>query len=231
MLDQVGQLAGMSGIAWALDLDQIERFLATLAAIAPGWLYFAVGLGAAVENIFPPVPADTFVLFGAFLSEQGAVTGIGVFLVTWSSNTVTALGSYWVALRWGRPVLATPAGRWVLRPRQLERLAGLYDAHGSKIIFVSRFLPAFRALVPFFAGISRLSFWRTAIPVAAASAIWYGILVWAGVFFGRHWRVLVEALEGVNTLLLVVAGVLALCIGVIWWRTRHHPADAGDERR
>jgi len=215
--------------AWALDPAQVERVLGSLAAISPGWVYLAVGLGAAIENIFPPVPADTFVLFGAFLSEQGSVTGLGVFLVTWTSNTMTALGSYAVARRWGGQVLATRPGRWVLRPRQLERLARLYDAHGSKIIFASRFLPAFRALVPFFAGISRLSFWRTALPVAAASAIWYGILVYAGVFFGRNWHFLAEALEGVNTLLLVVAGVLAVFIGVLWWRTRHHPAEGAED--
>ncbi|NIU78069.1 MAG: DedA family protein, partial [Gammaproteobacteria bacterium] len=62
--------------------------------------------------------------------------------------------NYALARRWGRPVLGTPAGRWVLRPRQLEKLAALYNAHGSKIIFASRFLPAFRALVPVFAGIT-----------------------------------------------------------------------------
>lgn len=212
-------------VAWPLEPFQVREVLRGLAAIAPGWVYLAVGLGAALENIFPPVPADTFVLFGAFLSESGKVTGLGVFLVTWSSNTLSALGSYGVARRWGRKVMATRPGRWLLRPRQLEHLAELYNAHGSKIIFGSRFLPAFRALVPFFAGISHLSFVRTAIPVAAASGIWYGILVYAGVFFGRNWRSLLEALKDVNTLLLVVAGAVAVTVAVFWWRTRHGSDD------
>jgi membrane protein DedA with SNARE-associated domain len=212
----------------SLDPLQVRDVLHGLAAIAPGWVYVVVGLGAALENIFPPVPADTFVLFGAFLSESGKVTGLGVFLVTWSSNTLSALASYGVARRWGNEVMSTRPGRWLLRPRQLRHLARLYDAHGSKIIFGSRFLPAFRALVPFFAGISRLSFVRTAIPVALASGIWYGILVYVGVFFGRNWRSLFEALKGVNTLLLVVAGAVAVIVAVFWWRTRH-PSDDAEE--
>lgn len=225
MLGPLPPLTPPSLGAWFLDPLQVEQLLGKLAAIAPGWVYVLVGLGAAIENIFPPVPADTFVLFGAFLSEAGEVTGLGVFLVTWTSNTLSAIASYGVARRWGRSVLATPTGRWLLRPGQLTRLADLYDAHGSKMIFGSRFLPAFRALVPFFAGITGLSFWRTALPVAVASGIWYGILVYAGVFFGRNWRFLFEAFENVNTLLLVVAGLLALGLTVIWWRTRHHLHD------
>ena len=36
--------------------------------LPPALIYIAIGVGAAVENIVPPVPADTFVLLGAFLA-------------------------------------------------------------------------------------------------------------------------------------------------------------------
>lgn len=206
-----------------LNVIDLETILSQLAAIEPGWVYAVVALGAAVENFFPPIPADTFVVFGAFLSAQGRVTELGVFVATWSTNSLAALLNYAFARRWGRSILATDVGRWLLRPRQLEKLAALYDAHGSKIIFGSRFLPAFRSLVPFFAGISYLSFWRTALPIAAASGIWYGILVVLGAMFGRNWRAILEALNNVNALLLAVAGALTVILAILWYRTRHHP--------
>jgi membrane protein DedA with SNARE-associated domain len=209
--------------AWLNDLAQFEAALQKLGAIAPHWIYLAAALGVAIESFFPPIPADTFVLLGAFLTVQGRVTAAGVFLVTWSSNTAAALASYELARRWGRPALATPLGRLFLRPRQLERLAALYNAHGSKIIFFSRFLPAFRALVPVFAGVSHLSFWRAAWPIAAASAIWYGVLVYLGAVLGSNWRLIVTALENVNTTLAVVAGLLGVLVAVAWWKTRHAP--------
>ena len=201
----------------------VESILSRLAGIEPGWVYAAVGLGAAIENFVPPIPADTFVVLGAFLSAEGRVTSLGIFLATWSTNSLAALLNYAFARRWGRPILATKIGRRLLRPRQLEKLAAMYDAHGSKIIFGSRFLPAFRSLVPFFAGISYLSFWRTALPIAAASGIWYGVLVILGAAFGRNWRSILAALNDVNTLLLSVAGALAVVLAVLWYRTRHHP--------
>ena len=219
-------LSGTLPGGWLADAQQIELVLEKLAAVPPQLLYLFIGIGVAIENFFPPIPADTFVVLGAFLSAQGRATGTGVFVVTWACNTLAALLNYAIALRWGRRVLGTRPGRWLLRPRQLEKLAGLYNAHGSKIIFASRFLPAFRALVPVFAGISHLSFWRTALPIALSSAIWYGILVYAGAVFGRNWKVILNALNEVNTLLVAIASVLAVVITVVWWKTRYHPHEA-----
>ncbi len=208
-----------------LQLPEIERFFQSLSTVAPRWIYLAAAIGVALENFFPPIPADTFVVLGAFLSAQGQVTGTGIFLATWSSNTATALLAYGVARRWGRSVVGTRAGRWLLRPRQLERLAALYNAHGSKIIFVSRFLPAFRSLVPIFAGISHLPLWRVTIPVALASAIWYGVLVYAGTMLGNNWEAILSALESVNLLLLGFASVLGIVLAVVWWKTRHYSTE------
>jgi membrane protein DedA with SNARE-associated domain len=210
---------------WLIGQGAVEQILEQLAGIAPHWVYLVLAVGVVIENFFPPLPADTFVAFGAFLTAQGQVTGMGVFLVTWSMNTGGALLSYGLARRWGRGVMGTRAGRWVLRPRQLEKIAALYNAHGSKIIFASRFLPAFRALVPVFAGITHLKFWRTMVPIAAASAIWYGVLVYLGAAFGRNWQTILEALRGVNATLLVVTGALGVILIVLWWKTRRHPAE------
>ena len=39
--------------------------------IPVGFLYVGLGIGAAVENVIPAVPADTFVALGAFSQRSG----------------------------------------------------------------------------------------------------------------------------------------------------------------
>src|SRR5207249_4132055 len=64
----------------------------------------------------------------------------------------------------------------LLTPPVLAHIEAQYQRHGTYGIFVSRLLPVWRAVVPPFAGIAGLSAPRALIPLALASALWYGVL-------------------------------------------------------
>lgn len=167
------------------------------------------------------MPADTFVLLGAFLASGGRASNVLVFLSTWVANVVSALIVYNLARRYGEGIFRTRLGHWLLKPRQLERIAQFYAKWGTPAILVSRFLPAFRAIVPVFAGVSGISFPRVAFPLAIASAAWYGALIAMGTLAGRNWSAITSLFDRISTVLLVVACVLLLVFGWWWWRTRH----------
>lgn len=211
-----------------LEMSSFHEVLADLEGLPPILVYLFAGLGAAIENFFPPVPADTFVLVGAFVAAAGRPAPGGIFLATWLANVGSALAVYLMGWRWGRGFFATPAGHWLLRPKQLQRLERLYERHGFKIIFLSRFLPGFRAVVPVFAGISRLGFWRTSLPLAAASAIWYGLLVYLGTLARQHLDEILHLVSGINTTLAVIAAIIALALAVLWASTRHERGEGAD---
>lgn len=198
----------------------IHRILVMLAALPGALIYVVLGAGAAVENVFPPVPADTFVLVGAFLAARGAALLWLVFLVTWVGNVASALVVYGLARRYGRAVFNHRVGHWLLQPRQLEQISLFYERWGELAIVMSRFLPGFRATVPVFAGVTHLSFPRVAFPVAIASAVWYGALVFLGSLAGRNLDWIAGAFSHVSGVLLWVALGLLLLVGVWWWLTR-----------
>lgn len=131
---------------------------------------------AAVENLFPPIPADTAVALGAFLSNTGAVSAWGIFGVTWIANVGSAIGVYVAARTIGRDFFKGRLGARLLRPESLNRLEKLYNRHGTWGIFLSRFVPGVRAVIPPFAGIAGLGCVTALVPMALASAIWYGTL-------------------------------------------------------
>jgi membrane protein DedA with SNARE-associated domain/uncharacterized tellurite resistance protein B-like protein len=184
-----------------------------LSQLPPAAVYLVLALLAAIENVLPPVPSDAAVALGAFLTNRGLTTPLGVFAVTWVANLAGAAAVYFVSRRYGRRVFATATGRRLLAPRSLAIIEREYLRFGVMGIFVSRFLPGIRAVVPPFAGLVNLSPLRTLIPMGVASAIWYGGITLLGSLIGAEWDRISHIISGVNrtlgliTALIVAAGV------------------------
>jgi membrane protein DedA with SNARE-associated domain/uncharacterized tellurite resistance protein B-like protein len=193
--------------------------LAWLATLPPAAVYVVLALLAAIENVVPPVPSDAAVALGAFLSSRGLTTPFGVFLVTWLANLAGAAGVYLAARRYGRRLFATATGRRLLAPRSLAIIEREYLRFGVAGIFISRFLPGIRAVVPPFAGLVGLSAVRTLVPMAVASAIWYGGITVLGTVIGTEWERINRIIAGVNRTLGIVA-LLVAGLGIAWYLRR-----------
>ncbi len=180
-----------------------------------------LGVGAAVENLVPPIPADTFVLFGAFLAANGRARPELVWLTTWLPNVASAMLVYALARRYGRAFFRTRIGHLLLHPRQLQRVHRFYDRWGALAIFFSRFLPGFRAVVPLFAGVAHVGVLRAGVPMLVASGCWYGLVVFIGYRAGRNWAAIEALFARYSRTLALLAIPLALIVLVWWWRTRH----------
>ncbi len=177
-----------------------------------------------MENVVPPVPSDAAVALGAFLSHRGLTTPALVFLITWTANLLGAAAVYVAARKYGRKLFATQTGRRLLSPRSLALIERQYLRFGTVGIFISRFLPGFRAVVPPFAGLVGLGAWRTFTPMAIASAIWYGGITLVGSLIGSNWARIVAILTGVNRTLGIVT-LVVLLVGSIWiWQGRRQRA-------
>lgn len=200
--------------------DSVDELLSVLAGLPPAAVYALLGTGSALENLIPPVPADTFVLLGGFLAGRGAIGAWTVFLITWGCNVASAMGVYGIGRRYGHTFFGQGMGRRVLTPRHLDRMRRFYARWGTPAIFLARFLPGLRAVVPAFAGVSHRPFLPVAVPVALASAIWYGALVWLGVVAGRQLDAIVSYVSDVNRALLGVTLVILLAVAAWWWRNR-----------
>lgn len=202
--------------------ELLQELLQWVGRVPPWSIYVLVGLGAAVENVFPPVPSDTFVLLGGILAEEQLVRFDLVLAVAWSGNVTLAMAVWAMGRRFGPSLFRTQWGQRVLRPHQLDRLRSFYDRYGTASVLLSRFLPVFRVVVPAFAGVSGLGFWRTALPVGLASGLWYGLLLWAGAFAARNVPRLVALVDRVQGGLWAVALAAAAATALWWWRTRRH---------
>lgn len=178
---------------------------------------------AAVENIVPPVPADVAVALGAFLSGRGVMNAWLVFALTWAANVGSGATVYALARRHGRSLFHGVLGRHIFTPNTVAQIEEQYRRHGTYGIFISRLLPVWRGVVMPFAGIARVPAWRALIPMALASAVYYGLLIYLVSRLGTDLEVVLRALRQVNAILAIVAGALVVII-VIWIiRRRRRP--------
>ncbi len=191
-----------------------------MSQLPPAAVYTVLALLAAVENVLPPVPSDAAVGLGAFLSNRGVTTPLGVFLVTWVANLAGAAGVYFASRRYGRRLFATATGRRLLAPRSLAIIEREYLRFGVVGIFVSRFLPGIRAVVPPFAGLVNLSPLRSLVPMGIASAIWYGGITILGSVIGAEWDRINRIILGVNRTLGIVVILLITAGIVLYLRSR-----------
>lgn len=203
----------------------IEVLLGWLSGLPPGAVYVAIGLLAALENIFPPFPADASVAIGAFLVHKGVTTAWGVFAVTLIPNVAGAMGMYFLAARHAPALFRSRLVRRLLPEDGMAFVRREYDRFGVLGLFFGRLLPGFRAIVPPFAGLVHVGPVRAGIPIVIASAIWYGAIVYLGSTFGAQVETVLRGLDRFNRGMAVATLILALAFGIwIWRRNRRHRA-------
>jgi membrane protein DedA with SNARE-associated domain len=189
-------------------------------------LYVSLMVISALENVFPPVPADLAVVLGTFLSRRGTTSAIFVGVSCWMANTASSAGMYFYARAHGRRYLQEGWPRRFMTPRVFRLLAEAYARHGTYGIFLSRFLPGIRAGVTPFAGVAGVTPLRALGPSATASAIWYAFLVAVGTAAGANFEAAKALLAGANRVLGVVT-VVAVMLGALWLWRRHRRRGEG----
>jgi membrane protein DedA with SNARE-associated domain len=196
----------------------VEAFFLWLNSVPVGTLYAALAAVAAIENVFPPIPADTVVALGSFLAARGKGSVIAAFLATWTGNVGSAMLMYAMGRRYGAKKLE----RRLLGekgPGAEQRLGEMYGRYGVIALFTSRFIPGIRALVPPFAGALRIPPLHAGLAIASASAVWYGTVSYLGFTLGGNWQRVAYLIGEYGRVLAVVASALLL-VGLVIWRTR-----------
>jgi membrane protein DedA with SNARE-associated domain len=197
----------------------VDSFLDWLAALPAVPTYAVLMLLSAVENVFPPIPADVAVALGAFLAQRGEADAVLLGALCWAANTASAAGMYYAGRRWGDGLFHSSWGRRLVPEPALAGLRDAFARHGVFGVFVSRFLPGVRAAVTPLAGAMGLSPARVLLPAALASAIWYALLVVAGAALGLSWPA-VRALVERTSAGLGALGLLAAAAMLAWLRSR-----------
>jgi membrane protein DedA with SNARE-associated domain len=193
----------------------VQSLLDWLVTLPPAALYAVLLFVAALENFFPPFPSDVVVAFGSFVAARGPGTAVGVFLATWIGNVSGAMLVFVLGRRYGAQRLERRLAGKEAESRD-ARIRAMFHRYGMPAVFVSRFVPGVRALVPVFAGALRLRVLPTTAMIASASALWYGFITYASFRVGADWPHLKAIIAEYSTGAAIVGSVL-LALGIATW--------------
>jgi membrane protein DedA with SNARE-associated domain len=199
--------------------------LQTLLDLFAQYGYWVVFFGVMLENAGLPVPGETILLAAGFASALGMFHLPLVMLIAATGAVIGDNIGYWVGHYYGRSVFEK-FGRFVfLTPARLARMDAFFARHGSKTIFVARFITGLRVFAALFAGASRMP-WRTFFLYNVSGAVVWAIVIGAiGHIFGDSWPILEKWIGRSGVILL--ASVLV--IAVIAWRIRVHREAARED--
>jgi len=184
------------------------------------------GLALLIVFTMPALEASVFLGFifpGEIACLLGGVLAFESKLQLWLVIVVAIAGAvigdsvgYFVGARFGDVLLGKLPERFA-KPEHVDRTKEMIRRFGGRAVFIGRFTAALRALVPGFAGVSRMRYRSFLVWNLAGGAVWATAVVVAGYLAGNAWRKVNSTISVVSYCILggVVVGLIAL-----WWVRR-----------
>lgn len=197
-----------------------EDILTKISELSPLWIYFSIFFFAFIENLFPPSPSDTVIVIGGSLVGASNLQFVPVLVFATSGSLVGFLTAF--AIGWQLDKRLLHAGKIkFLTLESIEKVESAFRKYGYYLIVANRFLPGTRAVISFFAGLSRLNIHYTVLLSAASALLWNTILISLGMIFGENIQKIDQFLSTYNQVVIVVTViVLVFLIVRYFWKKR-----------
>ena len=200
----------------------VNGFVEEVSHWNPLWGYLAVALSAFLENVIPPVPGDTVVVFSAYLVGLGLLHWAPVYAATCVGGTAGFMLMYQIGRTGGRALVGRSGNR-LFGQEQLIRAEAWLERYGPWLILANRFLSGVRSVIALAAGLGNLSWPRVFVLGGISMILWNGALLYAGMLVGRNWESVIEVLRQYNQVAVGIVIVVLLGLVLRGWRQRRRP--------
>lgn len=195
-------------------LDWSYSFLGTIPWYSI--LFFALFI-TFLENIFPPSPSDVLLLFiGSLVNTSEQITFLNLSIVSTIGSTLGFLVMYYLGYRFETRIIESNRLKFIT-PESLQKPTQWFNKYGYFIIIANRFLSGTRAVISFFAGVTKLDFKKTTILSTISAYIWNSILIYLGMIFSNNLEKVKEyiSLYGKIVFPILILGIIILIIRYI----------------
>lgn len=178
--------------------------------------YPALGLLVGAESTGIPVPGETALIAAALLARHGSLS-LPLVIATAAAGAIVGDNiGYAIGRKGGRALLLRPGPLLDHRRRILEKGEPFYARHGSKAVFLGRWVALLRIAAAWLAGINRMSWPAFALWNALGGIAWSASVALAAYLLGRIAEKIIKdvGLAGVAVVLIIVV------LLIVWRRLR-----------
>lgn len=211
-------------IAWFIDLVlHLDRHLIELVTQYHFWVYgvlFCIIFAETGLVVTPFLPGDSLLFATGALAAVDTSGTLNAPLISISLAIAAVLGNT-VNYSVGRFIgPAAFSGRYrLLKVEYLRRTEAFFARYGGMAVFLSRFMPIIRTLMPFVAGIGHMPYARFQGYNIVGGVSWVLLFVWGGYLFGNI--PVVKHNFGVVTILIILVSVTPMVVALM---RRRRPA-------
>ena len=168
-----------------------------------------------LENIFPPAPCDTILVFMGTLVGISAV-GFLPLAVFSTLGSLAGFGAmFWIGLKFGTRVIESPRFSFI-NSKSMEKPERWFKKYGYFLIVANRFLAGTRAGIAFFAGMTKLDINKSLILSAISGLFWNSILIGLGFVFADNIDIVKDNIKLYGKIAAPII-IIALAIGIFFW--------------
>src|SRR5437762_10120955 len=166
-----------------------------------------------VESCGVPFPSEVTMPAAGLLAATGHLNLAAVIVTGAFANLAGSLIAYWLAARFGEPLLLGP-GRYVgIRRHHLEIADSWFQRWGLPAVFFGRVLPVIRTYISFPAGLARINLPWFSVLTFVGALPWCAALALVGYTLGRNY----ERVSGPIQLAAIVVAVVVAIVVVAWY--------------
>ena len=202
-----------------IRLSVSDDIIGWFDVIGPYLFYAAVfglvfaGTGLFIGAFIPFITGDSLV-FAAGLVAAAHQDSINIFAMVIGVGIAAWLGDqvgYTLGRHFGRPYLDKRQGKWL--KRAIVRSDQFYERYGWWSIVVARFVPWGRVIIPAFAGISKMNYYKFFSANAVGATLWGCGLTLAG-----YLTYSIPAVRSAVYVIAIVVITMSVIAGVRTWR-------------
>jgi membrane protein DedA with SNARE-associated domain/membrane-associated phospholipid phosphatase len=141
--------------------DDLQQLLADASNALGSWTYLLAGIFAFVETgafVGLVVPGETVLIVCGAVAGQGAIDVYILIGIAWFAAWAGDTTSFLIGRRLGREFILRHGPRFGVSHERFGQVEDYFARHGGKTVFLGRFIGFVRALAPFIAGSSGMSY-------------------------------------------------------------------------